>query len=336
MSAVALPDTAQHANAAALTRTHVPAIDVHGVHYRYAHHPVDAVAGISLRLAPGRIAALLGPNGAGKSTTIDMLAGFRTPSRGTVRVLGLNPSDPQERKELRTRMSVVLQHGAHLRYLTVRETLAMHASWHRAPRKITDVMRELDLEPVAHRRVRQLSGGEQRKLDVAVALVGNPELVLLDEPTTGFDPVARQRMWGTIQALADSGCAVLLTTHYMEEAQALSDHVTIIRSGAVVGAGTRDELTQILQLAPTISCTIPQAIDVTELPDVVRSAHPQLREHDGTTRVVIQTDDVVQVVAALTTWSVASTVALHDLNVTAPTIDDAYRALISDDAGSAQ
>ena len=193
-------------------------LEVRGLAKQYPGASEPAVRDVSLELRAGEVLGLLGPNGAGKTTTIEILTGFRRRDAGEVRLLGLDPAVRRDLRELRRRVGVVLQQTGHYRYLTVRETLAMHRAWHEQPRAVDEVLELVGLEELDDRFVRQLSGGQQRRLDVGVALVGRPELIFLDEPTTGFDPAARRKMWDVLGHLAELGTSVVLTTHYMEEA----------------------------------------------------------------------------------------------------------------------
>ena len=210
------------------------AVDARGLEKSYSG--MQAVGGIDLAIRPGEVFALLGPNGAGKTTTVEILEGYRTRDRGEVSVLGVDPGS--ERARLKSRIGIVLQSTGIDRYLTVRETIAMYATFYPRPRPVDEVVHLVGLEDKRNLRVLRLSGGQQRRLDVAVALVGNPELLFLDEPTTGFDPSARREAWEVIKNLATLGMTVLLTTHYMDEAQFLADRVAVIAAGRIMAEGT--------------------------------------------------------------------------------------------------
>jgi ABC-2 type transport system ATP-binding protein len=226
------------ADLAMMLRVTSAAIEVKGL--RKAYGGREAVRGIDFSVARGEVFGLLGPNGAGKTTTVEILEGYRARSAGTVSVLG---HDPGERPaDLRARMGVVLQSCGTYPHLTVRETVAHWASLYPAPRDVDEVVGLAGLGEAADRRARTLSGGQQRRLDLALALVGDPELVFLDEPTVGFDPAARRAAWGTVRSLRDLGKTVLLTTHYLDEAQALADRVAIIKDGAILAEGAPGEL----------------------------------------------------------------------------------------------
>jgi ABC-2 type transport system ATP-binding protein len=209
------------------------AVDVRGLTKSY--RDVHAVAGLDLSIQRGEIYALLGPNGAGKTTTVEILEGYRSRDGGTVTVLGYDPG--HQRRQLKSRIGIVLQSTGVDRYLTVAETIAMYAGYYPDPRPVQEVIELVGLRPKRNTRVIKLSGGQQRRLDVAIALVGNPDLLFLDEPTTGFDPSARHEAWEVVKNLAALGKTVLLTTHYMDEAQYLADRVGVITAGRIVAEG---------------------------------------------------------------------------------------------------
>jgi ABC-2 type transport system ATP-binding protein len=215
-----------------------PVISISGL--RKSYGDAEAVRGIDLEVQPGEVFAFLGPNGAGKTTTVEILEGYRNRSGGEVSVLG---ADPQRAgRAWRERIGIVLQSCRLDPYLTVRESLGLYAGYYSAPRSIEEVIELVGLEAEADERASRLSGGQQRRLDVGMALVGDPELLFLDEPTTGFDPSARRQAWDVIAGLRDLGKTVFLTTHYMDEAQRLADRVTIIAKGEIVARGTPEDL----------------------------------------------------------------------------------------------
>jgi ABC-2 type transport system ATP-binding protein len=218
---------------AELARQDGAAIEVRGLTKSYGD--VQAVRGIDLTVERGQIFALLGPNGAGKTTTVEILEGYRSRDGGTVKVLGYDPG--RQRQRLKSQIGIVLQSTGVDRYLTVVETVAMYARFYPHPRPVDEVIDLVGLTAKRGTRVLKLSGGQQRRLDVAIALAGNPDLLFLDEPTTGFDPSARHEAWEVIKNLAALGKTVLLTTHYMDEAQYLADQVAVISSGRIVAAG---------------------------------------------------------------------------------------------------
>jgi len=214
------------------------AIEVEGLRKAYGDH--EAVRGISFSVARGEVFGLLGPNGAGKTTTVEVLEGYRARSGGEVRVLG---HDPGERTEaLRERVGIVLQGAGIYPHVTVREVVAHWAGLYPAPRSVEETLGLVGLQDIAERRTRVLSGGQRRRLDLALALVGDPELIFLDEPTTGFDPVARRQAWDAVRSLRALGKTVLLTTHYLDEAQALADRVAIVKDGRIIAEGAPGEL----------------------------------------------------------------------------------------------
>jgi len=261
----------------------------------------EAVRGIDLDVHRGEIFAFLGPNGAGKTTTVEILEGYRKRSGGEVTVLG---EDPQRAgREWRERIGIVLQSGRLDPYLTVRESLDLYAGYFRRPRPTADVLALIGLEGKADERTGRLSGGQQRRLDVGMALVGDPELLFLDEPTTGFDPSARRQAWEVIAGLRDLGKTVFLTTHYMDEAQRLADRVTIIAAGRIVARGT------------------PQDLGDRE------SGETTIRYRRNGREVVTQTPTPVETLHELTAKAIAAGEALEGLEVTRPSLEDVYLKL---------
>jgi ABC-2 type transport system ATP-binding protein len=215
-----------------------PVISIRGL--RKSYGDFEAVRGIDLEVQAGEVFAFLGPNGAGKTTTVEILEGYRGRSGGEVTVLGEDPE--RAGRNWRERIGIVLQSCRLDPYLTVRESLGLYAGYYRAPRPVDEVIELVGLGGKADERASRLSGGQQRRLDVGMALIGDPELLFLDEPTTGFDPSARRQAWDVIAGLRDLGKTVFLTTHYMDEAQRLADRVTIISAGEIVARGTPEDL----------------------------------------------------------------------------------------------
>jgi ABC-2 type transport system ATP-binding protein len=261
----------------------------------------EAVRGIDLEVERGEVFAFLGPNGAGKTTTVEILEGYRRRSGGEVSVLGEDPQGAG--RAWRERIGIVLQSSRLDPYLTVRESLALYAGYFRAPRPIDEVIALVGLEAEADKRARRLSGGQQRRLDVGMALVGDPELLFLDEPTTGFDPSARRQAWDVIAGLRDLGKTVFLTTHYMDEAQRLADRVTIIAAGEIVARGTPEDLGDRENQPATISYRA------------------------GGEEVVVETTTPVQTLHELTGAALAKGEELEGLEVTRPTLEDVYLEL---------
>ena len=217
----------------------MPAIEVSGL--RKAYGSLEAVRGVDFTIETGEVFGLLGPNGAGKTTTVEILEGYRKRDGGEVRVLGHDPERPGP--DFRERIGVVLQSSELWPNLTVRETHAVFAGYYAQPRDVDEVIALVGLAEKANARVKTLSGGQKRRLDLGIALVGDPELVFLDEPTTGFDPAARRAAWEMIRSLRSLGKTVLLTTHYLDEAEQLADRVAVLRDGVIVRLGTPRELT---------------------------------------------------------------------------------------------
>jgi len=261
----------------------------------------EAVRGIDLEVERGEVFAFLGPNGAGKTTTVEILEGYRRRTGGEVSVLGEDPA--RAGRDWRERIGIVLQSGRLDPYLTVRESLDLYAGYFRNPRPTEDVIALIGLEGKADERASRLSGGQQRRLDVGMALVGDPELLFLDEPTTGFDPSARRQAWDVIAGLRDLGKTVFLTTHYMDEAQRLADRVTIIAAGQIVAEGTPADLGNREGGATTI------------------------RYRTAGREVSLQTNDPVKELNELTGAALANGEELEALEVTRPSLEDVYLEL---------
>ncbi|MDE3025655.1 MAG: ABC transporter ATP-binding protein [Acidobacteriota bacterium] len=286
-------------------------ISVRGLRKRYA--AVDAVAGIDLEVRRGEIFAFLGPNGAGKTTTVEILEGFRTRTEGDVRVLGADPAHAGS--EWRNRVGCVLQESSAEPGLTVRECLQLYAGYYARPRDIDDTVALVGLEAKADSLAEQLSGGQRRRLDVALALIGDPELVFLDEPTTGFDPSARRAAWEVIDGLRALGKTVFLTTHYMDEAENLSDRIAVISNGTIVAEGTPQTLGGRERMAARISFALPDGVE------------PPVPAKHVNGRVVIDSEQPLQDMKAIADWAIARGLDLADLDVRRPSLEDVYLQL---------
>jgi ABC-2 type transport system ATP-binding protein len=294
-------------------------ISARGLVKRYG--AVEAVRGVDLEVRRGEIFAFLGPNGAGKTTTVEILEGFRRPTAGEVSVLGADPA--QAGREWRNRVGAVLQESQPEPGLTVRECLALYAGYYAAPRSIDETIALVGLEEQAGTLAEHLSGGQRRRLDVALALVGDPELIFLDEPTTGFDPSARRTAWSVIGGLRALGKTVFLTTHYMDEAENLADRIAVIADGRIVAEGTPQTLGGRDRLAATIRFTPPHGLGVADLPQTLRP----LVEPGSNGVLAIRSETPLRHVRELADWAASRGVDLPDLDVRRPTLEDVYLAL---------
>jgi ABC-2 type transport system ATP-binding protein len=301
-----------------------PVISVRGLRKSYGE--LEAVGGIDLDVARRQIFAFLGPNGAGKTSTVEILEGYRDRSAGEVTVLGVDPATAG--REWRQRIGVVLQDSRMHPELTVRESLGLFAGYYREPRGVGETIALVGLSDKADQRVGRLSGGQQRRLDVALALIGDPDLLFLDEPTTGFDPFARRRAWEMIAGLRDLGKTVFLTTHYMEEAQALADRVAIIVRGEIVAEGSPGDLSHREGDVSRISFRLPDGVGLRELPSGL------VAEPDGRPgEVHIRSHDPVRALNQLTAWALERSIPLAELEVKQPSLEDVYLELTAGDAG---
>jgi ABC-2 type transport system ATP-binding protein len=276
---------------------------------RKSYDGVEALRGIDFEVAEGEVFGLLGPNGAGKTTTVEILEGYRKRDGGEASVLGHDPGEAP--RALRERIGVVLQHSELSPQLTVRETHQLFAGYYAKPRDVDEVVELVGLSEKRDARVKTLSGGQKRRLDLGVALVGDPDLVFLDEPTTGFDPAARRSAWEMILVLRSLGKTILLTTHYLDEAQRLADRVAVIRAGRIVALGTPAEL-------------------------IGSAGMTEIRYRDQGRPVVLETDDPTHVLHELTSQAIEEGRGLDHLEVRRPTLEDVYLDLVGeeDETGS--
>ncbi len=293
-----------------------PAVEIRGLRKTYG--ALEAVRGIDLSVARGEVFALLGPNGAGKTTTVEILEGHRQSSGGEVRVLGYDPARGQ--RAYRERIGIVLQSTGIEQYLTVREVVGKYAGYYPQPRDIDEVIELTGLAEQADRRVNKLSGGQRRRVDMAVALAGDPELLFLDEPTTGFDPSARRNAWAMLQSLVSLGKTIFLTTHFMDEAQVLADRVAIIANGSIVAEGPPETLggrrtaTSLIRFALRDGAELPAAFPV---------------RRDGPD-YLLDTPQPTRLLHDLTEWAVGAGVELEGLEVSRPSLEDVYLRLTGD------
>jgi ABC-2 type transport system ATP-binding protein len=282
-----------------------------------------AVSDVSFEVNKGEVFALLGPNGAGKTSIIEILEGFRDRSGGEVETLGVDPADRKTQRWLRTRIGVVLQELAVEPYYSVRQVLTRNAGFFPSPRPVDEVIALVGLTEKADARVKTLSGGQQRRLDVGLGVVGHPELLFLDEPTTGLDPSGRRDSWELIRRLASEGTTVLLTTHYMDEVEALADQVAVLNHAQIVATGTPASLGGRDSGAVIIRFALPEGVPATALPVPVHTGSDGLVE--------ITTEDELPVLHALTGWAVERNLRLPGLSVARVTLEDIYLQLTRDE-----
>ena len=287
---------------------------------RKSYGSVQAVRDVSFTVEDGEIFALLGPNGAGKTTTLEILEGFRTQDAGRVEVLGTDPGDRAAGRALREQIGLVLQDIAVEPYLTVRETLARNAGYYPAPRDVDEVIGLVGLTGQERRKVRALSGGQQRRLDLALGLIGDPRLLFLDEPTTGFDPNARRDAWQIVRNLRDAGTTIVLTTHYMDEVQALADRVAVMSGGRIVAEGTPSTIGGRDAARARIRFALPGGYTPTDLPV---AAVP------GDGLVTVETAEPTETLHRLTGWALRRGTVLGRLTVDRASLEDVYLRLTS-------
>lgn len=302
----------------------MPAVTVEGLAKSYGE--TVAVRDVSFEVQRGEVFALLGPNGAGKTTTVEILEGFRHRSGGRVETLGVDPAARATQRWLRTRIGVILQELAIEPYYSVRQVLTRNAGYYPEPRPVDEVIELIGLAEKADERVKRLSGGQQRRLDVGLGIVGNPDLLFLDEPTTGLDPSGRRETWDLIRRLAADGTTVLLTTHYMDEVEALADQVAVLFNQEIVASGTPSSIGGRDLGAVTIRFRLPDGV----APDVLPDSAAALRlVGDG--MVEIHTEDELRVLHDLTGWALAGDYALTGLMVSRVSLEDVYLGLTRSD-----
>ncbi len=301
-----------------------PAIVVEGLYKAYGD--TAAVDGLSFEVAHGECVAILGPNGAGKTTTVEILEGFRTRDAGRVEVLGFDPGSSAA--AFRERIGIVLQSCGIERYLSVGEVLELHAGYYTDPLDVDHVLQVTGLGAKAGDRIKTLSGGQQRRVDLALGIIGNPELIFLDEPTTGFDPSARRAAWDVVDNLRAMGRTVLLTTHYMDEARHLADRLVVVARGRVVAEGTPDELAARTHRDARLRFFPPEEL---ALPPHLAGRFTA----DGHTgALVAETAAPTVLVHELTAWAVEVGVELDGLSVSRPDLEDVYLELVADATGA--
>ena len=297
------------------------AISVKGLKKNYGKNA--ALRGVDLEIREGEIFALLGPNGAGKTTFVEILEGLRRRDAGEVQVLGLDPD--HQPMALKARVGIVLQSSGMDRYLNVVETVSMYSSYYPHPRPVEEILSLVGLESKRNERVLRLSGGQQRRLDVAIALAGNPDLLFLDEPTTGFDPSARREVWEVIKNLRGLGKTVVLTTHFMDEAQYLADRLAIIANGQIVAQGNPETLAGRDRMLATVHFSLPPDVELPPQFDVTSRANNVFE---------VRTSQITQYLCELTSWALSTGVDLEDLRVERPTLEDVYLELTANGASA--
>ena len=295
---------------------------------RKAYGRLQAVRGVDITVRRGEVFCLLGPNGAGKTSVVEILEGYRRASGGEARVLGVPVGgSTSAARELRERVGIVLQSCGVQQDLTVAELVEMYGRYHRRPRPVEEVLELVELEAKRDERAGKLSGGQRRRLDLALALVGDPELIFLDEPTTGFDPAARRQAWSAIRSLCELGKTVFLTTHFMDEAQHLADRVAVMRAGELVAQGTPDELGGRDRRPAEIRFTLPDGVALQDLPEVP-SEHRAL----DSGHALLLTREPVRAAHVITGWALERGIGLGSFQIAQPTLEDIYLELTGGDA----
>ncbi len=292
-------------------------VKVSGLTKRYGE--TCALRGVNLQVQRGEILGLLGPNGAGKTTTVEILEGFVSRDAGCVEVLGIDPAE--SRHELLGQVGIVLQSCGFDPYLTIAETLRQRSRWYSAPRAVEEVLALVGLADQRDTKAQVLSGGQQRRFDLALALIGNPTVLFLDEPTTGFDPAARRSAWDAVLALRSLGTSVLLTTHYLDEASALADRIAVLVDGRVVAEGPPESIGGDYRSHALIRFAVPFG-DISGLPVEGSVSAAGIVTVDGS--------ELVPTLHAITNWATWENLTLEDLEIVRPSLEDAYLSLIGD------
>ena len=288
---------------------------------RKSYGATRAVAGVSFTVRYGEIFSLLGPNGAGKTTVLEILEGYRQADEGKVVVAGFDPGDKRTGRQLREQIGLVLQELAVEPHLTVRESISRNAGYYPNPRDVGEVIGLVGLTGKEKSKVKSLSGGQKRRLDLALGIIGNPRVLFLDEPTTGFDPSARRGAWEVIRGLSGLGTTILLTTHYMDEAQELADRVAVISAGQIIEEGTPATLGGRDVARARISFALPDGYSAADLPAQAQAAAGE----DG--RVVVEADEPTELLHRLTGWALDHGTTLPGLTVDRPSLEDIYLSL---------
>jgi ABC-2 type transport system ATP-binding protein len=293
---------------------------------RKSYGTVEAVRGVSFEVERGEVFCLLGPNGAGKTSIVEILEGYRTRTGGEARVLGMDPAKSE--RALRDRLGIVLQQSGIQQDLTVAELVEMYGRYYSRRRPVDEVIEVVELTDKRDARAKALSGGQRRRLDLALALVGDPDLIFLDEPTTGFDPAARRQAWSTVRSLCDLGKTIFLTTHYMDEAQHLADRVAVMRAGEIIATGRPDELGGRDLRPAELRFALPAGWSLGDVPEVPSTG----RSMEGD-RVLVRTTEPVVAAQRITTWALENEIELGHFSVTQPTLEDIYLELTGATAG---